>query len=72
MSVDPLLWTSEQAGKSLGVSAETMRSWRDSERGPLFVKLGRLVRYRPADVADFVASLPYAQPGTYRVEGAEA
>ena len=34
----------------LGVSRSTLQSWRYAARGPRFVKLGRLVRYRNADV----------------------
>lgn len=34
----------------LGVSRSTLQSWRYAGRGPRFIKLGRLVRYRTADV----------------------
>ena len=34
----------------LGVSRSTLQSWRYAGRGPRFIKLGRLVRYRNADV----------------------
>ncbi len=34
----------------LGVSRSTLQSWRYTARGPRFIKLGRLVRYRNADV----------------------
>src|SRR5262245_27731515 len=34
----------------LGVSRSTLQSWRYSGRGPRFIKLGRMVRYRVADV----------------------
>jgi excisionase family DNA binding protein len=34
----------------LGVSRSTLQSWRYEGRGPRFIKLGRLVRYRNADI----------------------
>ncbi len=40
----------------LGVSRSTLQSWRYSRRGPRFVKIGRLVRYRVADVEAFLVA----------------
>lgn len=34
----------------LGVSRSTLQSWRYAGRGPRFIKLGRMIRYRTADV----------------------
>lgn len=34
----------------LGVAVQTVRKWRWQRSGPSFVKTGRLVRYRLADV----------------------
>lgn len=34
----------------LGVSRSTLQSWRYAGRGPRFIKLGRMIRYRNADV----------------------
>lgn len=34
----------------LGVSRSTLQSWRYTGQGPRWIKLGRLVRYRSADV----------------------
>jgi len=34
----------------LGISRSTLQSWRYAGRGPRFIKVGRLVRYRNADV----------------------
>jgi excisionase family DNA binding protein len=34
----------------LGVSRSTLQSWRYAGRGPRYIKLGRMVRYRNADV----------------------
>jgi predicted DNA-binding transcriptional regulator AlpA len=38
----------------LGVSRSTLQNWRYSGRGPRWIKLGRLIRYRIADVDSFL------------------
>jgi predicted DNA-binding transcriptional regulator AlpA len=38
----------------LGVSRSTLQSWRYSGRGPRWIKLGRLIRYRVTDVNAFL------------------
>jgi len=40
----------------LGVSRSTLQSWRYTGRGPRFIKLGRMVRYRNADVDAYLAA----------------
>lgn len=40
----------------LGVSRSTLQSWRYSARGPRFIKIGRLIRYRNVDVDAFLAA----------------
>jgi predicted DNA-binding transcriptional regulator AlpA len=34
----------------LGVSRSTLQSWRYGGRGPRFIKLGRMIRYRNVDI----------------------
>ena len=34
----------------LAVSRATLQSWRYAGRGPRYIKIGRLIRYRVADV----------------------
>jgi excisionase family DNA binding protein len=49
------LLTVSQAADMLGLSAETLDHWRMiPDRGPAFVKMGRAVRYRRADVLAFI------------------
>ncbi|MFM0041642.1 helix-turn-helix domain-containing protein [Paraburkholderia sediminicola] len=49
--------TPEQAAEILGVSPYTLSNWRVGKRQPLpYVKLGRLVRYRRADIEAFLSS----------------
>ena len=38
----------------LGVSKSTLQSWRYAKRGPRYIKLGRLIRYRAADVEAYL------------------
>lgn len=48
---DPYLLNTEQAGKFLAVSPETLRTWRCLGRGPAFVCISsRSVRYRVEDL----------------------
>jgi excisionase family DNA binding protein len=54
-TVDPLL-TDDEAARLLGTSVNTLANWRVTGRYPLpFVKVGRLVRYRPSDIAKFIS-----------------
>jgi len=39
-----------EAASRLGLSASTLNKWRTQGRGPQFVKLGRSVCYRTADL----------------------
>jgi len=51
------LLTPAQAAKMLGLPEGTLAQWRSQRRGPAFVKLeGRLVRYRPTDLEEYVSS----------------
>jgi predicted DNA-binding transcriptional regulator AlpA len=43
-----------EVAELLGLSVATLRAWRHRGKGPRFLRLGRSVRYLPADVADFV------------------
>jgi predicted site-specific integrase-resolvase len=42
------------AAETLGLSARTLERWRVEGRGPAFIKLGKSVRYRPVDLAEFI------------------
>jgi len=44
------------AAHALRVSTRTRERWRLTDLGPKFVKLGKRVVYRPADLDDFVES----------------
>lgn len=51
------LLTPAEVAQLLGVKTRTLNVWRCTKRYNLpYVKSGRLVRYRPADVEAFIAS----------------
>lgn len=46
----PSSMDSRQAGQYLGCSAASLRLWRATGKGPRYFRVGRLVRYRRADL----------------------
>lgn len=48
------LVTSRQAAEILGVPEGTLGQWRFAGRGPKFVKVGRMVRYRVSDIDEYL------------------
>jgi predicted DNA-binding transcriptional regulator AlpA len=53
-SIVPAVLDDVQAGEYVGVSASTLRKWRIRGVGPRWCKLGRMVRYRIADLDDWL------------------
>ena len=49
------LLTTDQVAEILGVKPLTLVRWRHSRKGPSFIKVGGSVRYRSADVDQWVA-----------------
>jgi predicted DNA-binding transcriptional regulator AlpA len=49
-----VLFDQKRAAHFLGLSVRTLERHRLAGTGPRYVRLGRLVRYRPQDIADFV------------------
>lgn len=46
----PRQMNTRHAAAYLGLSHHTLNQWRHQGRGPLFVRLGRAVRYRKSDL----------------------
>lgn len=44
----------KQAAEYLGLAVSTLNKWRCHGGGPVFVKMGRAVRYRIADLDKFI------------------
>jgi hypothetical protein len=53
---EPLVVDQETAARMIGVSASTLRRWRRQGVGPEAICISRLVRYRPRDLEQFLAS----------------
>ena len=48
------LYTTKQVAGLLHVHPVTLRQWRHDGIGPIYLKIGRKVRYRHADLAGFI------------------
>lgn len=48
----------EQVSKLLNVSVASLRRWRLERRGPAFIKVGSLVRYKPEDLEQWLTIQP--------------
>jgi hypothetical protein len=53
-----ILLTETDLSRQIRVSLAALRKWRVMKRGPRFVKIGSLVRYRQHDIDVWLASLP--------------
>jgi len=47
----------KEVASILGISVKTLECWRWQKKGPRYLKLGRLARYRMSDVMAFVQGL---------------
>ncbi|MNZ98632.1 Helix-turn-helix domain protein [compost metagenome] len=62
----PLHINDEEAAAVLGVKKSTLSVWRSTGRYDLkFIKVGRLVRYRISDLAEFLARRSANHTGKY-------
>ncbi len=52
------LLTEYEVAQRLHISLASLRRWRLERRGPRFIKVSSLVRYRPEDVEEWLAALP--------------
>jgi excisionase family DNA binding protein len=59
------LLTEQELAKRLNVSLASIRRWRINGRGPLFLKVGALVRYRPEDVEAWLGELATGGSGSF-------
>jgi len=48
------LLNERELATTCGISVLTLRKWRSLRRGPRFLKIGHLVRYRPEDVDEWI------------------
>jgi len=52
------LLTEQEVAKKLCVSLAALRRWRLEGRGPKFIKVSSLVRYRPEELEQWLAAQP--------------
>lgn len=52
------LLTEDDVSRQLHVSLAALRRWRLEGRGPRFIKVSALVRYRPEELEQWLASQP--------------
>ena len=50
--------TEKDVAKQIKVSLASIRRWRLAQRGPRFIKVGALVRYRAEDLEQWLQTLP--------------
>ena len=55
-TIDILAVNEDEASKLVGVSVSSLHKMRMRGDGPPYAKVGQRVRYRPSDLAAFVAS----------------
>jgi predicted DNA-binding transcriptional regulator AlpA len=53
----------KQLSEKLQLSLACLRRWRLCGTGPLYIKVGPLVRYRPEDIETWMADLPRGGEG---------
>jgi len=51
----PNLFSAKQVSELTGLSTETLAQWRSQRRGIPYLKIGRAIRYDPADVQQYLA-----------------
>ena len=51
------LWTVQQLAEYLGVPVATLYQWRAKRYGPPGLRVGKHIRYRPADVERWLSTL---------------
>jgi predicted DNA-binding transcriptional regulator AlpA len=57
MTVDPdELISAAETAKLLRVKEATLTAWRNQKRGPAYLKIGRFVHYRRADIAGWLGA----------------
>jgi len=63
------LFTEQDVSRQLHVSLATLRRWRLERRGPKFIKVSSLVRYRPEELEEWLASQPVGGTSDSRRSG---
>lgn len=59
------IMTVSQAADYLGLAVSTLNKWRCHGGGPVFIKMGRAVRYRVADLEAYIKVSQRDSTSTY-------
>lgn len=62
-NVAPILLFTRDAARMLHLSERTMEDWRLKGRGPRYVRVGRSVRYRLADILTYIERRTFQNTG---------
>jgi excisionase family DNA binding protein len=54
LTARPRLWTLEELAEYLGVTLHCVYAWSSKGRGPRVLRVGARLRYRPADVDEWL------------------
>jgi len=60
------LLTPEEFHRAGGPTPKTLANWRVLGKGPKFIKVGRLIRYHPADIASYIDGRRVQSTSDYR------
>jgi len=60
--------TEKEVAEQIKVSLASLRRWRLLQRGPRFLKVGALVRYRPEDLEHWMETLPVGGTAAHHKE----
>ena len=60
--------TEKEVAQQIKVSLASLRRWRLLQRGPRFIKVGALVRYRAEDLEQWLETLPAGGTGPHQQE----
>jgi predicted DNA-binding transcriptional regulator AlpA len=63
---DEPLWDDPQLAKALDIQPQTPAAWRTRNQGPPYLKIGKLVRYRPSLVKEWLKSRVVQPTGAQR------
>lgn len=63
------LLSTKQAAQLLGLKPNTLAKWRVAGTGPVFVTMGRAVRYRVSDLRNFIDCNRRVSTSPYRASG---
>ena len=49
-----IYYSEKELAEILGLSRRTLQNWRQQKIGPMYIKLGRVVRYRHSDIEPYI------------------